>query len=107
VADVAQRDVPTCGPRQRVGDLRDRVRADGRDVCVVIDAERVVLGLVDLEALSGDPATPVENVMTPDPVTFRPHVKVGEIPDYVRQRQIKHVLVATADGVLVGLVPAV
>src|SRR5207245_1985705 len=57
VADIAERDVPTCGLHERVGDLQEGVRPDGRNVCVVVDAERVVLGLVDLEALSGDPAT--------------------------------------------------
>ncbi len=106
VADVAERDVPTCGLHERVGDLQERVRADGRNVCVVVDTERVVLGIVDVEALSDDRATVVENIMKPDPVTFRPHIKTGETPDYVAKRHVRHVLVTTSDGVLVGLLPA-
>jgi hypothetical protein len=39
VTDLAERDVPTCGLQERVGDLQERVRAAGRDVCVVVDAE--------------------------------------------------------------------
>ena len=105
VADIAERDVPTCGLHERVGDIQERMRADSRNVCVVVDAERVVLGLVDLGARSGDPATPVENIMKPDPLTFRPHLRVGEIPDYVRKQQARHVLVTTSDGVLIGLLP--
>lgn len=103
VADAAERDVPTCGLHERVGDLQERVRAAGRDVCVVVDTEHIVLGIVDVEALSGDSATVVESIMKPDPVTFRPHLRTGEIPDYVRKRQVRHVLVTTSDGVLIGL----
>lgn len=105
VADIAERDIPTCGVRECVGDLQERVRAAGRDVCVVVDAERIVLGIVDAEALGGDPATVVESIMKPDPVTFRPHLRTGEIPDYVRERRVRHVLVTTSDGVLIGLLP--
>ena len=50
----------------------------------MIDSERIVLGIVDVGSLTGDPATVVENIMTPDPVTFRPHLRIGELPDYVR-----------------------
>jgi len=107
VADVAKRDVPTCALHERVGDLRERVRAARQDVCVVVDSERIVLGIVNAEALSGDPATVVENIMKPDPVTFRPHLRTGEIPDYVRKRQVRHVLVTTSDGVLIGVLPDV
>src|SRR2546426_403793 len=105
VADVAERDVPTCGLHERVGDLQERVQTARRDVCVVVNAERIVLGIVEAEALSSDPATVVENIMKPDPVTFRPHLRTGEIPEYVRKRQVRHVLVTTSDGVLIGLLP--
>ena len=105
VADVAERDVPTCTLHERMGVLQERMRAAGRDVCVVIDAERIVLGIMEAEALSGDPATLVESIMKPDPVTFRPHLRAGEVPDYVRNRKVRHLLVTTSDGVLVGLLP--
>ena len=42
--DVARRDIPTCGPRERLGDVRDRVRAAGHDVCIVVNARGIVLG---------------------------------------------------------------
>ena len=73
---------------------------------VVVDADRVVLGLVDAEALSGDPATPIEQVMQTDPVTFRPNVRIGEVPDYFKRHGVRNVLVTTSDGILVGLLPA-
>src|SRR5713101_6814204 len=55
VADVARRDVATCR----------------------VDEQRVVLGLVRAEALGVDPETPVEDVMQPSPVTFRPNLGLG------------------------------
>src|SRR5215831_13947598 len=56
VADVAKRDVATCRPDERVGDVRDRV---GDEPLIVVDADRVVLGLVSLDVLTGGPATPI------------------------------------------------
>ena len=73
----------------------------------MVDSERIVLGIENAEALSGDPATVVENIMKLDPVTFRPHLRTGEIPDYARKRQVRHVLVTTSDGFLIGVLPDV
>ena len=57
VADVAKRDVHTCRPDERVGDVRDRVGRDGGEPLIVVDADRVVLELVNSDAPAGDPAT--------------------------------------------------
>src|SRR5258708_37626817 len=63
VADVAERDVRTCRLDERVGDVRDRIGRDAGEPLIVVDADRVVLGLINSDALAGDPATPVEEVM--------------------------------------------
>src|SRR6266540_3336835 len=44
--DVARREVPTCGLDQRLGEVAQRVGAAGWDACVVVNHERVVLGLL-------------------------------------------------------------
>lgn len=103
VADVARRDVPTCRIEERIGAVRDRLREGGWDVCVVVDEQHVVLGLVHAEVLGVDPGTPVEEVMQPSPVTFRPNLGVGQMPDYLKKQQTPHALVTTSDGVLLGL----
>lgn len=103
MADVAQRDVPTCRLDERVGDVRNRRRGDGTEPCVVVDADRVVLGLVDAEALGGDQAAPIDRVVQPDPVSFRPDVRIGETPQYFKKHGVRHTLVTTSDGVLIGL----
>jgi len=83
--------------------VRDRRPGAGSEPFVVVDGNRVVLGLVDAEALTGDPTTPVERVMQPDPVSFRPDVRIGETPRYFKKHGVRHTLVTTSDGVLVGL----
>jgi hypothetical protein len=98
--DVARRDVATCGPGERVGEVRDRARPPG--VCVVVNDERVVLGVLRAEALGRDPATPVEEVMA-QPVTVRPNLVAGQMPDYLGKKGVTEALVTTSDGVLVGV----
>ncbi len=103
VADVAERNVKTCRSDERVGDVRDRVDRNGGEPLVVVDADRVVLGLVNSDALAGDPATPVEEVMDSAPVTFRPNVRAGEMPDYIKTQGVRQAIVTTSDGILIGL----
>jgi Mg/Co/Ni transporter MgtE len=103
VAEVAERDVLTCRLDESVGNVRDRVGRDGGEPLIVVDADRVVLGLVNFDALAGDPATPVEEVMDSAPVTFRPNVRAGEMPDYLKKQGVRHAIVTTSDGVLIGL----
>src|SRR5712664_1917146 len=81
IADVAKRDVPTCRPEERIGDVRDRVRRKP----VVVDADRIVLGLVGPDELTGDPAAGVEELMDLAPVTFRPNLRVGGMPAYFKK----------------------
>src|SRR5918997_7143071 len=53
--DVADRDVPTCPPHDRLGDVRDRLRAAGETSCIVVNDQRVILGRIRGEGLDGDP----------------------------------------------------
>jgi Mg/Co/Ni transporter MgtE len=104
VGDVARRAVATCRPGETIEAVRKRAREGGWEASVVVDDERVVLGVVSTEdAAVGEPATLTEDVMDPAPITFRPNLGVEELPDYARQPPTGPVLVTTLDGVLVGL----
>ena len=103
VGDVARRDVATCRPGETIEAARKRAREGGWKVSVVLNDERVVLGVASTEAAIEEPATPVEDVMDPAPITFRPNLRVDELPDYARRAQAGPVLVTTLDGALVGL----
>jgi Mg/Co/Ni transporter MgtE len=105
IGDVADGTIPTCGLRERIGDLRERVRADGRDTCVVTDPQGVVLGLLRKKALDADPQLTAEQVMSPGPKTFRPNVTLQELLKSMREHDIQtSSLVTTGDGRLLGVI---
>jgi CBS domain-containing protein len=103
IGDAARRDVPTCAPVEKIGVVRERVRKAGWDRCVVVNKERVVLGLLREKEVSSDPEASVEEVMRNGPATFRPNEPVVKMAKRMQDRGATAVLVTTSDGKLVGL----
>jgi hypothetical protein len=91
------------GLDERLGDVAARVRAAGWDACVVVNAERVVLGLLRAKELAADPGLRIEQAMRPGPSTFRPHVPIVEMAHYMVDHQLDSSPITTSDGRLVGL----
>ena len=103
-ADIARRDVPTCGLRDRVGDVVEDVRRGGWPLVVVLNEQRVVLGRLrprDLEAHSDAIA---EEIMVEGPRTVRGTRPVDRIAAWLDERNVPGVLVTTVDGELIGYV---
>src|SRR5579859_1568420 len=71
--DVSRKDVPTAALAERLGDVRERVRAAGWDAVVVINNEHVVFGLLRSKELDKDPELRIDQAMRPGPSTFRPY----------------------------------
>jgi CBS domain-containing protein len=103
IGEAARRDVPTCAPAEKVGAVQERVQEASWDRCVVVNKERVVLGLLREKELSSDPKSPVEEAMRNGPATFRPNEPVGKMAKRMQDRGATAVLVTTSDGRLVGL----
>jgi CBS domain-containing protein len=103
IGEVARRDVPTCELRERIGDVRERVRAAGWDTCLVVNEERVVLGRLFRTELEGEADASAETVMRSGPSTFRPNVTVEEMTRFMGERGFSTAVVTTSDGRLVGL----
>src|ERR1700681_385311 len=61
--DVARKDVPASHPNDRLGDVAERARTARWEVVVVVDAERIVLGLLRSRELAMDPNLRVEQAM--------------------------------------------
>ena len=101
--DVARRDVPTAQLDERLGDVRERVRAAGWDAAVVVNSERVVFGLLRSKELDKDPALRIEQAMRPSPSTFRPHVLIKEMAEQMTKHMLDSSPITTSDGRLVGL----
>jgi Mg/Co/Ni transporter MgtE len=70
---------------------------------VVVNEERVVLGLLRDEELRRDRDEPVEQIMRPGPSTFRPHVPIEELAHHMVHHDVPNSPVTTSDGRLVGL----
>ena len=101
--DVADRDTPTCTVHDRLGDVRDRLRAAGETSCIVVNDQRVVLGRVRLEALDVDGEQTVEAVMEAGPTTVRPSEPLDALIERMQKRRAASIVVSTANGMLVGV----
>ena len=100
---VARADVSTCGPGDNLPEVRDRVRGQGWDVCVVVNEARVVLGLLRSAQLDSGETGAALRVMRPGPSTFRPHVSAIEMAEYMIEHDLPSAPITTSDGVLVGM----
>jgi Mg/Co/Ni transporter MgtE len=100
---VARTDVPTCALDERLGNVRDRVRAAGWDACVAVNPQRVVLGLLRATELAAEPDLRIEDAMRPGPSTFRPFASVEEAARFMVEHDLENSPVTTSDGRLVGL----
>ena len=100
---MARADVPTCRLDEPLAEVRDRVRTAGWDACVVVNHERVVLGLLRAKELDADPGLRVEQAMRPGPSTFRPFVAIEEMASFMIDHDVPNAPVTTSDGRLVGL----
>jgi CBS domain-containing protein len=103
VGEAARRDVPTCSPEEKLGEARRRTDAAALDRCVVVNEERVVLGLLREKELGSDPEAAVEKAMRLGPATFRPDEPVEKVGRRMRDRGVSAVLVTTSDGKLIGV----
>ncbi len=101
--DAARKNVPTAGLSERVGDVRERARAAGFDAAVVVNEERVVLGLLRSKELGSQADLSIERVMRPGPSTFRPFVSITEMAHSMVEHRLESSPITTSDGRLVGL----
>jgi signal-transduction protein with cAMP-binding, CBS, and nucleotidyltransferase domain len=103
IGDVAV-EVPTCGLREPVGEVRLRAEAAGWKVAVAVNDLGEVLGVLRRRALESDPNTPAEQAMAPGPSTYRPNVWAHEMYHRMLDRDINGAIVTRSDGTLIGMV---
>lgn len=94
--------VPTCQLDDASGDVRARL--DGWGFCLVVNDQRVVLGLARAEALGAADDRRVGEVMREAPRTYRPHVTAAELAPQLTKNPRPWVLVTNLNGTLVGAV---
>jgi predicted transcriptional regulator len=101
--DTARKDTPICGLKDRLGDVRERVAAQGWDSVVVVNEEHVVLGLLRSKELATDPDQLIELAMRSGPSTFRPFTSLHEMAQVMTEHKLQNSTITTSDGRLVGL----
>lgn len=101
--DLARHAVPACLPSETLRDVESRVRDAGWDRCVVVNEQRVVLGLLGPAVWDARHKGTAEHVMELGPSTFRPNVALDEMANYMREHEMDSALITTNDGVLLGL----
>ena len=79
------------------------MQAAGWNACAVVNDERVVFGLLRAKELDGDPAVRIEEVMRPGPSTFRPHVGIAQMAEFMVDHDLESSPITSADGRLIGI----
>jgi Mg/Co/Ni transporter MgtE len=100
---LARRDVPTCRLDERLREVRERAQAAGWEAAVVVNGERVVLGLLRSKELAGEGDQLIAQVMRPGPSTFRPYVLATEMAKAMADHKLESSPITTSDGRLIGL----
>lgn len=101
-ASIARQDVPTCRLTATVGTARTQIAETGWQVCVVVNDEQVVLGLLGKDALHADPKMSVEDVMESGPSTWRLDGSLADIAKYMERHSVTTVIISGSDGRLYG-----
>ncbi len=100
--DIVRGDDIVCHLGERLGDSVDRIRAAGKDVCIVVNDHHVVLGRVRGGALAGDPNAMIEDVMQSGPSTIRPDTPLETVVKTLRDGNVNSTLVTDPEGRLIG-----
>jgi predicted transcriptional regulator len=94
----------TCGPQESIADVRDRVLAEKKDICLVVDHDEHVLGALYGDTLNKDGASLAEDVMDGAPQTFRANEPLKNFTEERAKKDVKTVIVTTPHGRLLGVV---
>src|SRR5207253_3402773 len=100
--DAARKDVPICSLTDRLGDVRDRVKAAGWDAALAVDGEGVVLGLLRSKELAKDPDLRIEQAMRPGPGTCRPKSWRPGRPTFMKRNNGRSCPGTSSDGTPAG-----
>ena len=103
VIDVVRRNVPTCPLGVRLKDAGGMVEVGGKDMCLIVNDEGILLGRLRGTAFDRDPETPIEEIMESGPTTVQPDVMLGDVVERMQRRRVDSILVSTERGYLIGI----
>jgi Mg/Co/Ni transporter MgtE len=94
-------DAPTCGPDDRLQDVRRRLGE--WDTCFVLSADGVVLGRLGRSALASGDDVSAEEAMTDGPSTIRPSARLDWSIRRMERNDLSNLPVTSSDGRFLGL----
>lgn len=103
ILDLTHNDAPTVQINDSLEIAAERMEESGWDSCVVVNDDRVVLGLLrkdDTEAGGS-----IEDRMENGPSTFRPSGSIESALEYMDRHDVPSVVVSDSFGHLFGLIP--
>jgi CBS domain-containing protein len=100
----ARTNTPACGLRDRLREVRERVRGAGWDTCFVTDERGIVLGRLGRAALAREDEVSVEGAMTAGPSTVRPSFRLDQAVERMQSQKLTNLPVTRSDGVLIGVI---
>jgi CBS domain-containing protein len=101
--DVVRDDVVTCGLKERVGAVQERVIASPYGFALVTDDGCLHGRLRGSELARCDPNSHAEDVMEVGPSTVRPGAELAPLVERLHKRNLSFAVVTTPDGALVGV----
>jgi Mg/Co/Ni transporter MgtE len=101
--DAVERDVPTCGLDERVGDVAKRVADRSASFCIATNDAGIVMGVVQGHALVADPDALVDDIMQFGTATVRPSEDLAALLQRMRDRGVDAIVVTRSDARLVGI----
>jgi rhodanese-related sulfurtransferase len=96
-----RRDVPRFGPDASLDAMRTAIGE--WELGTVVDADGILLGIVRADALALTGDLRARDVLVPGPGTVRPDARVPDLAEQLDRDHLRHVLVSTFDGHLIGL----
>lgn len=103
-ADVARRDVPTLRLDHPISTVAKAVRDGGWPLAVIVDERGIVLGRIRPRDIQAHPDATARDIIIDGPRTIRGTRAASEIGAWLDERNVRGVLITTADGELVGYV---
>jgi len=94
-------DVPKCRLNQQLEEVKKAISSDWT-ICVVVDSNQIVLGLLDFNAVKNLQGT-IEELMKPAPLTLRPSVLIDEGSKFLQESNKRFALVTKSTGELIGV----
>ena len=91
--EIAGKEIPTCGPRERLSDVRERVQSAGHEMCVVVNERGIVLGRLQRKAWQKEPELAAEDCMQLGPPTTRPDIFLHEVIERFHKGKLDSLLV--------------